>query len=104
MKKIVLIAFSTLIGVCGYAQVKRKCGFDAVQQKIAQHADFDSYTLNKKLAYKSFSQQKMDTVIRIPVVVHVIHRLASENISNKQNRKSCKSCCTSRCKILTDKS
>jgi len=84
MKKIVLIAFSILIGVCSYAQTKRKCGFDAVQQRIAQHPDFASYTLNKKLAYKSFSQQKMDTVIRIPVVVHVIHRLTSENISNAQ--------------------
>jgi hypothetical protein len=84
MKKIVLTAFFIFVGVCSYSQVKRKCGFDAVQQKIAQHPDFASYTLKKKLAYNNFSQQKMDTVIRIPVVVHVIHRLASENISTAQ--------------------
>ena len=66
------------------AKAQRTCGFDAIQEQISQHQNYDNYLLNKNLSYKKFKQSKADTVIRIPVVVHVIHRLSSENISTSQ--------------------
>ena len=84
MKKFTFL--SILLSTCFvvFAQAQRKCGFDAVQQRISQHPKFDNYILNKQLAYKNFAHDKMDTVIRIPVVVHVIYRLSIENISTAQ--------------------
>lgn len=84
MKNIAFLSFLFFTCLSTDAQHQRKCGFDLVQERISQHPDFESYQLNKQLSYKNFTQQKSDTVIRIPVVVHVIHRLASENISTAQ--------------------
>ena len=76
----------SLISLCFVVSVKaqKKCGFDAIQQQAMAHSDYDEYLLEKKLSYKNFQQDKMDTVIQIPVVVHVIYRLPSENISTAQ--------------------
>ena len=84
MKRISLLYFLLAAGSIVLAQAERKCGFDYVQQHISQHPDFNTYQINKQLAYKNVRHQKADTVIRIPVVVHVIHRLAAENISTAQ--------------------
>lgn len=66
------------------AQSQRACEFDAIQKRISQHPNYDNYLLNKNISYKNFKQSKADTVIRIPVVVHVIYRLNLENISTAQ--------------------
>jgi len=84
MKKITFL--SILLSTCLVivAQAQRKCGFDAIQLQISQHPNFENYNLKKQLTYKKVTQNKMDTVIRIPVVVHVIYRVAPENISSAQ--------------------
>ena len=84
MKNLLLLFGLISLGIFAQAQLQRKCGFDVVQNRIAQHPNYAEYQEQKQLTYKTFTPQKMDTVIRIPVVVHVIYRLASENISTAQ--------------------
>lgn len=84
MKHLTLLSIALFICFAAFAQPQRKCGFDVIQQRISEHQNFDNYLLNKNLLYKNSTQNKMDTVIRIPVVVHVIYRLNSENISTAQ--------------------
>ncbi|MFT6166387.1 MAG: hypothetical protein ACJAV5_000484 [Vicingaceae bacterium] len=84
MKHLTLLSILLFTCFAAFAQPQRKCGFDAIQQRISEHQNFDNYLLNKNLIYKNSKQNKMDTVIRIPVVVHVIYRLISENISTAQ--------------------
>ena len=84
MKNLLLLFGLISLGIFAQAQLQRKCGFDVVQNRIAQHPNYAEYQEQKQLTYKTFTPQKMDTVIRIPVVVHVIYRLASENISTPQ--------------------
>lgn len=67
-----------------HAQVRKRCGNKEIQARIQQHPDYENHLLEKEKLIKNFSFNKMDTVIYIPVVVHVIWRTTSENISNQQ--------------------
>lgn len=84
MKNKILFILVSILSITAYAQPQRKCGFGNVQQRLTQHPDYAKYDLEKKIVHKTARQNKMDTVIRIPVVVHVIYRLATENISTAQ--------------------
>lgn len=66
------------------AQDHKRCGNQEITSKIQQHPDYENYLLEKEKKIKNFSFNKMDTVIHIPVVVHVIWRTNSENISTQQ--------------------
>ena len=71
MKHLTLLSIVLLSCLMATAKAQRTCGFDAIQEQISQHQNYDNYLLNKNLSYKKFKQSKADTVIRIPVVVHV---------------------------------
>lgn len=76
----VILMFSFSI----YAQNSRRCGFKDVQHNIQSHPNYNDYLVQKKLLEKSFYPTKSDTVITIPVVVHVIYKSAAENITYAQ--------------------
>ena len=84
MKQLLLLGIVILSFFSTAAQAERTCGFDVIQERISQHPNYTNYLTNKNLSYKNFPKSKADTVIRIPVVVHVIYRLNSENISTSQ--------------------
>lgn len=78
---LLMLLFNTL-GV--KAQQKDRCGFTRIYSDSLNFERFlsDQEEFNRFL--KSYTPTKNDTIIRVPIVFHVVYRTASENISDAQ--------------------
>lgn len=84
MKNIILLFLSTSLCLSSFSQERKKCRFDEIYQDLLQNEDFirDQEAFNDFV--KKYKQNKMDTVITIPTVVHVLYKNATENVSLAQ--------------------
>lgn len=84
MKKIILYFFfsSTVFSIVG--QNKKQCSFGEIHQRIQSSPDYEQRQLEYIRSIKEIQHNKMDTVIVIPTVIHVIYKNSTENISTAQ--------------------
>lgn len=82
----ILICFSlVLLNSIVFAQSEHKeCGFNKIYQGLQNDSNFLAVQAKMKQDIKQTHFLKSDTVIVIPVVVHVIYKNETENISDAQ--------------------
>jgi hypothetical protein len=79
----------SVISLCFQSQAQTSCGFDRLQQQWQSDPAFrqKEKQLNQQLYEKAqrFSNQRdLQTVLTIPVVVHIIHQNGVENLTDPQ--------------------
>ena len=83
LRNILLFLFA-LLSLSVFAQSKH-CIFDQhLQQQLSQNREYKEKLENLEKSIRTFQNQKADSIIRIPVVFHIVYRTAAQNISNKQ--------------------
>ena len=84
MKKNSLLILLLFVVSFSFAQQK-KCRFDEIYEQALKNEGFKQQQLDQLRLQKEFRYDKMDTVIKIPTVVHIIYKPnTNENISTAQ--------------------
>lgn len=62
-----------------------RCGFESyLKQELSENPEYEQKLQQLEKTVKNFKLDKNDTLIRIPVVFHIVYRTGTQNISNKQ--------------------
>lgn len=80
-----LFLFLTFLFILSYNAFSQHCAFD---QKMQEYISQDSSIIDKlkeiEGSLKQFQKYKSDSILKIPVVFHIIYNSSEQNVSNRQ--------------------